>query len=310
MSMLGKMLGFGRNEEYDRAIRLFDQGLYEEAIHLFENATHDEKQDPLTHRLAMFYTAEANANLGQNALKRGAWEKAEIYFRNALEIHPHYADLHFDLALCLRYMQRHTEALHALNHALEINPRYAKALLYTGLTLYTLEERENALKAIMQALSYEPGYDTVTLRQALRKHHEEDYAACLQLLDKVSFTNVDDIQFHFRLGDDLYRRGMLKEAIEEYTKALELNPHYADIHNHLGMAYNAQGTHSSAIQEFLRAVEINPGFVDAWVNLGVTYKEMGDMEASKAAFKEALALEPDNIIIKQNMPSKSADQAA
>lgn len=308
--MLGKMLGFGRNEEYDRAIRLFDQGLYEEAIHLFENTTHDEKHDPLTHRLAMFYTAEANANLGQNALKRGAWEKAEIYFRNALEIHPHYADLHFDLALSLRHMQRHTEALHSLNRALEINPRYAKALLYMGLTLYTLEERNDALQTIMQALSYEPGYDTDTLRQALQKHREEDYAACLELLDKVSFTNVDDIQFHFRLGDDLYRRGMLKEAIEEYHKALELNPHYADIHNHLGMAYNAQGTHSHAIREFLRSVEINPSFADAWINLGVTYKEMGDMEASKAAFKEALALEPDNIIIRQNMQAETAEQAA
>ena len=32
MSMLGRMLGFGRNEHYDKGIRLFDQGMYEETV--------------------------------------------------------------------------------------------------------------------------------------------------------------------------------------------------------------------------------------------------------------------------------------
>ena len=32
MSLLGKMLGFGRNAHYDKGIRLFDQAQYEEAV--------------------------------------------------------------------------------------------------------------------------------------------------------------------------------------------------------------------------------------------------------------------------------------
>ena len=62
--MLGKMLGFGRNENYDKAIRLFDQGLYEEAIEGFSRPEPAGKRDALTERLARFYTAEAHANLG------------------------------------------------------------------------------------------------------------------------------------------------------------------------------------------------------------------------------------------------------
>src|SRR5437660_972439 len=102
MSILGKMLGFGRNEHYDRAIRLFDQGLYEEAIEAFGLSRATGRKDPLTDRLALFYTAEAHANLGQAALKRASWERAETQFREALKIHPHYADLHFNLAQALR----------------------------------------------------------------------------------------------------------------------------------------------------------------------------------------------------------------
>jgi len=32
MSMLGRMFGFGRNEHYDKGLRLFDQGRFEDAI--------------------------------------------------------------------------------------------------------------------------------------------------------------------------------------------------------------------------------------------------------------------------------------
>src|SRR5579859_4683125 len=101
MSILGKMLGFGRSEHYEQAIRLFDQGMYEEAITSFDRSLTNGRKDPLTNRLAHFYTAEAYAHLGQASLKRAAWERAEGCFRKALEIHPHYADLHFGLAYAL-----------------------------------------------------------------------------------------------------------------------------------------------------------------------------------------------------------------
>src|SRR4051794_33838219 len=136
MSILGKMLGFGRNEHYDRAIRLFDQGLYEEAIDSFALSRASGKKDPLTDRLALFYTAEAHANLGQASLKRASWERAEAQFRKALEIHPHYADLHFSLSQALRRQLRYEDALVALDEALTINPRFAKAHLHKGLSLY------------------------------------------------------------------------------------------------------------------------------------------------------------------------------
>src|SRR5690349_3082614 len=101
MSLLGKMLGFGRNNHYDKGIRLFDQGLYEEAIGEFALSIQagKGKPDPLTDRLASFYTAESYAHLGHAAMKHGLWEKAEDCFRSALAIHPNYADLHFHLAL-------------------------------------------------------------------------------------------------------------------------------------------------------------------------------------------------------------------
>ena len=97
MSMLGKMLGFGRNEHYDKGIRFFDHGLYEEAIEEFELARNSNsiRSNEMTERLCLFYTGESCAHLGHAAMKHGRWEKAQERFTRALAIHPHYADLHF-----------------------------------------------------------------------------------------------------------------------------------------------------------------------------------------------------------------------
>ena len=75
MSMLGRMFGFGRNEDYDRGLRYFDQGLYEQAIEELEKVVAEEsRSDPLSRRLATFYVAESYSNLGSLALQKQAYD--------------------------------------------------------------------------------------------------------------------------------------------------------------------------------------------------------------------------------------------
>jgi tetratricopeptide (TPR) repeat protein len=310
MSVLGKMLGFGRNEQYDRAIRLFDQGLYEEALFAFDQSRESGRKDPLTERLALFYTAEAHGNLGHCASKRGAWERAEHHFRKALEVHPHYADLHFSLALALRRRLRYAEALEALENALQINPRFAKAHFHRGLALYASGEREKAMEAIQAAVEIEPGFETEAYRTALKEHESGNHASALHALEMVSATEVDDILFHFRLGEDLYRRGMLNDALDEYGKALDLNPSYADIHAHLGIAQAAAEDRKGALASFEKALAINPAYTEARLHLGITLRDLGREGEAIEAFRKVLDADPENTLARQNLDDLQRAKAA
>jgi tetratricopeptide (TPR) repeat protein len=308
MSLLGKMLGFGRNAHYDKGIRLFDQGLYEEAVAEFDLARQAKggRVDSLTERLSAFYTAESYAHLGHTALKQEQWSRAETCFARALAVHPHYADLHFYYALAIRAGGRYAEARDAMQKALEINPRFAKARFYAGLIAYELGEREDGLTALNSAIELEPGFRTETFACALGHHASENFDAALQAFEQVSLTEVDDILFHYKLADDMYRRGMYAEAIGEYQKALELNPNYADIRNHLGITYSAHGKPAEAIEEFRSALRINPRFVDAMVNLALCLRDTGEIDEASTLFERVLELEPDNVIARANGDNEAA----
>ena len=101
MSMLGRLFGFGRNEHYDRGLRLFDQGLFEDAIGELSQAPWNSP-DELTDRLSSFYIAEAYANLGTSALQAQQYAQAREALGKALAINPNYADLHFQYGRAAR----------------------------------------------------------------------------------------------------------------------------------------------------------------------------------------------------------------
>jgi tetratricopeptide (TPR) repeat protein len=143
MSFLQRFLGVGRNHAYDEGIRRYDEGCFEEALRLFEQAL-VESRDLMIQKLARFYIAESHAQLGQAALRRGHYGTAEAHFARALEIHPHYADLHFQRAFALRKLKDYEGALFHLNEALRINPRFAKAKLHYGILLYETGRRDEA----------------------------------------------------------------------------------------------------------------------------------------------------------------------
>ena len=296
MSMLDKMLNLGRNSHYDNGIRLFDQGEYEKAIAEFEIACSAEqsKKDEMTERLAMFYTGESHTQLGHEAMRHGLWDRAARFFTKALDIHPNYADLHFNLALANRAGKHLKEALASLSESLAINPRFAKAYFYQGLIQYEVGDHDLGLNALKDALKLEPAFSTSAFDRGMQYHESKDFLAALQAFEQVSHTDVDDILFHFQLGDDMLRRGLYDAAIAEYQKALILNPSYADIRNNLGLAYSARKQHNEAIAQFEYALKLNPRFIAAQTNLAISLRDSGRKEEAQVEFQRALEIDPQN----------------
>jgi len=72
---------------------------------------------------------------------------------------------------------------------------------------------------------------------------------------------------HNNLGNALYRKGRIDEAIRHYQEAIRLKPDYADAHNNLGVVLYKKGQVEEAIRQFQEALKLKPGFVRARKNL-------------------------------------------
>jgi Tfp pilus assembly protein PilF len=67
-----------------------------------------------------------------------------------------------------------------------------------------------------------------------------------------------------------------------------------------GINVAQRGLWREAIYRWERAVEIDPTYAAAQNNLAIAYEHEGELEKARAAYEKALSLEPNNTFIRQN----------
>jgi tetratricopeptide (TPR) repeat protein len=104
--------------------------------------------------------------------------------------------------------------------------------------------------------------------------------------------NSNDADAHYNLGIALVQKGRLDEAIAQYQKALEIKPNFADAHNNLGNAFFQKGQVDEAIAQYQKALDINPNFADVHSSLGGALAQKGQVEEAIAEYQKALEINP------------------
>jgi tetratricopeptide (TPR) repeat protein len=79
--------------------------------------------------------------------------------------------------------------------------------------------------------------------------------------------NPDNAEACCSLGNALLRMGNVDEAIAHFQKALQIKPDYTEAHNILGYALLKKGNADEAITHFQKALQINPNYLEAQNNL-------------------------------------------
>jgi tetratricopeptide (TPR) repeat protein len=90
-------------------------------------------------------------------------------------------------------------------------------------------------------------------------------------------------------------------AIEDYYRAIELNPTYAPIYNNRGNALSALGDNDRAIKDYDQAIAIDPRYVQAYGNRGIAYKNTGDFDRAVEDFSQAIRLAPKYVLAYNNL---------
>jgi tetratricopeptide (TPR) repeat protein len=106
---------------------------------------------------------------------------------------------------------------------------------------------------------------------------------------------------HNNLGDALFQKGRVDEAIIQYQSALQIEPDYSFACYNLGNALFKKGRVDEAIAQYQTALQINPGYAEAHDNLGNVLLQKGRVDEAIAQYQTVLHINPDNAKAHNNL---------
>ena len=80
---------------------------------------------------------------------------------------------------------------------------------------------------------------------------------------------------YYNRGLEYKNLGKYQLAIDNFSRAIKINPDYLDAYNDRGIAYKNLGNYQLAIDDYTRAIQINPDYVKAYYNRGFVKMKLG-----------------------------------
>ena len=88
--------------------------------------------------------------------------------------------------------------------------------------------------------------------------------------------------------------GDFKGALEDYSKAIEINPRFLDPIQSRGMLRSTLGDHKGALDDFSRVIELNPSSENCYLHRAFAKRDLGDYEGALSDFLEHRSLSPSD----------------
>ncbi len=98
----------------------------------------------------------------------------------------------------------------------------------------------------------------------------------------------------FTLGSIQFQQDKMIDALVSYRKAVAKFPSFRRAWRNIGLIQVRNATYDEAINSFTRMIELGGGDAYSYGLLGFSYASMQDYQAAEAAFRNALLLQPEN----------------
>lgn len=122
---------------------------------------------------------------------------------------------------------------------------------------------------------------------------EKDLRKAIELYTKAIELNSHFAEAFCNRGYAKYLLGEKEDALLDYDKAIELSPNMPEAYNNRGNAKESLGDENGAIEDFDKAIELNPDYAKAYNNRGIVKRELGDTTGAMIDLNKAIELIQD-----------------
>jgi tetratricopeptide (TPR) repeat protein len=129
----------------------------------------------------------------------------------------------------------------------------------------------------------------------LRKYESAmlNYAESIELIDIKSDKGKENLSaLYNKKGSCSLNINNVDEALEDFKKAVKLNPNNFEAYNNKGKAHRARGEYKQCIDDCSQALEINYKYPAAYNNRGNAYYLLGSADESISDYNSAILMNP------------------
>jgi len=241
--------------------------------------------------------AEGYRNLGRINSTQKEYTKATAALEAAALYSSDSEAVLIDLAIAYFEAEQYDKALEAARKALAKNPQSIGAHHIAGKSYFMVGDFTRSAGELEAALTLAPNDHDVayTLGLVFLKQHELDPAK--KIYDRMVEQLGERPQLHIIFGRAYRETDYLPEAIEEFRKALAIDPHFPRAHYYLGLTYLLKYgvvKIDEAAEEFKVELISNPDEFFANYYLGIVYVIKRNWELAISFLQKAARIQPDN----------------
>jgi predicted Zn-dependent protease with MMP-like domain/Flp pilus assembly protein TadD len=206
------------------------------------------------------------------------------------------------------------KAMELYQKHIEMEPDAPEGYEGLGLSLWALERHRDALRALDTAQKFDPENAGIAINRAalltdVLERHEETVAICEGLARRnLKRNDVRDARYfaakaHFRLGNDAEALALLDAALRDAPGDIELLSWKAHVLFESGHYEKAKLAHEAC----LKLDSEDPGI---WWDYGLVIEKLGEGAASLRAFERAHELDPEDFPLPVPISAKEAERIA
>ncbi len=251
---------------------------------------------------------------------------AEIQLAQVLSKEPENRNALFLLAGIQTRRKDGAAALKTLDRIIQANPRDIEALYRKGLLYIKINDFDNALALSTSILKLSQDWPEGHRLQGFALFFKKQYGDAITPLQR-SLLQQPNAGTYYILGLAHYYRNEVEQAINQFQKALDLQPAFtrarvhlalvllnkkmadeaireakkvlsqddedALAHNIVGSAYLLKGNYSEGLAELNRALELDPSLADVHIKKGLVAMKQGMSQEAESELAAAVRLKPE-----------------
>jgi tetratricopeptide (TPR) repeat protein len=99
---------------------------------------------------------------------------------------------------------------------------------------------------------------------------------------------------YFNRGKAFAAKGEYDHAIDDYTKALDIEPRYLKAYLYRGIAHEKKGNTEEALEDLSTSIEIYPQNAEAYLERGLAFEKASNYDRAISDFTSVIKLKPKN----------------